>query len=139
MEYCDRFGRFVTLDRVQLAVQAGDREMTSRRLLQILFAAVLVTMLIVTVRATRAESLLDAWPGFAANPWSVATLFDAYFGFLTFYVWVAWREPSMPARAGWFVLIMTLGNIAMAVYVLIQLQRLAPGEPASAILARRAG
>ncbi|MFA6954518.1 MAG: DUF1475 family protein [Thermoanaerobaculia bacterium] len=112
--------------------------MSSRRLLQILFAGVLATMLVVTVRASMAESLLDAWPAFAASPWSVATLFDAYFGFLTFYVWVAWRENTTFARIAWFVLIMLLGNIAMAIYVLIQLQRLAPGEPASAILGRRA-
>jgi len=112
--------------------------MSSRHLLQILFAGVVATMLVVTVRASLAESLLDAWPAFAASPWSVATLFDAYFGFLTFYVWVAWRENTTFARVGWFVLIMLLGNIAMAIYVLIQLQRLAPGEPASAILGRRA-
>lgn len=112
--------------------------MTSRRLLQLLFSSVLVAMLAVTVRASLAESLWEAWPGFVASPWAVATLFDAYFGFLTFYVWVAWRESSTLARVAWFVLIMCLGNIAMAFYVLIQLQRLAPGEPASAILGKRA-
>ena len=112
--------------------------MNQRRLLQLLFGAILVAMLVVTVRASLQQSLWDAWPGFAANPWSIATLWDAYFGFLTFFVWVAWREQANFARATWFILIMLLGNIAMSVYVLIQLQRLAPGEPASAILGRRA-
>ena len=112
--------------------------MKQRRLLQFLFGAILVAMLVVTVRASLQQSLWDAWPGIAANPWSIATLWDAYFGFLTFFVWVAWRERANVSRAAWFILIMLLGNIAMSVYVLIQLQRLAPGEPASAILGRRA-
>ncbi|MGK2858228.1 MAG: DUF1475 family protein [Thermoanaerobaculia bacterium] len=111
--------------------------MNQRRLLQLLFCAILVAMLVVTVRASLQQSLWDAWPAFAANPWSIATLWDAYFGFLTFFVWVAWRERAALPRVIWFVLIMTLGNIAMSVYVLIQLQRLGPAEPPSSILGRR--
>jgi hypothetical protein len=43
------------------------------------------------------------------------------------------------ARVLWFVAIMTLGNMAMASYVLWQLHKLPPGAPASDILvARRA-
>ena len=34
---------------------------------------------------------------------------------------------------------MLLGNMAMAAYVLRELSRLAPGEPASAILTKRHG
>lgn len=112
--------------------------MNQRRLLQLFFGTILAAMLVVTVRASLQQSLWDAWPGFAANPWSIATLADAYFGFLTFFVWVAWRERGSVSRTVWFFLIMLLGNIAMSVYVLIQLQRLAPGEPVSSILGRRA-
>ncbi len=112
--------------------------MNQQRLLRLLFGAILVSMLVVTIRASLQQSLWDAWPDFAANPWSIATLWDAYFGFLTFFVWVAWREGSTAARVVWFILIMLLGNIAMSIYVLIQLQRLAPGEPATSILGRRA-
>ncbi len=111
--------------------------MNQRRWLQLLFAAILVAMLIVTVRSSLQIGLVDAWPGIAANPWAIATLWDAYCGFLTFFVWVAWRERSTLARVIWFLLIMTLGNIAMSVYVLIQLHRLAPDEPGSTILGRR--
>jgi hypothetical protein len=68
----------------------------------------------------------------------MATLFDAYFGFITFFVWVAYRETKLWVKALWFVLIMGLGNIAMSLYVLIQLLRLKPGEPASAILLKKA-
>ena len=92
--------------------------------LKILFGGILLSMIVVTVDAGMKQSLWDAWPGFKANPWAVATLFDAYFGFLTFFVWVAFKEPNAVRSAVWFVLIMCLGNIAMSAYVLIQLFRL---------------
>jgi hypothetical protein len=63
-------------------------------------------------------------------------LFDAYFGFITFYVWVAYKERSMAAKAIWFVLVIGLGNIAMSAYVLLQLFKLRPEQPAYAILQR---
>ena len=86
------------------------------------------------LRTSLTMSLWDAWPGYAANPWAVATLWDAYFGFLTFYVWVCFKETGWLARLLWFVLIMGLGNIAMSLYVLIQLFRLKPEQPVEALL-----
>lgn len=79
----------------------------------------------------------DAFATFGKNPWAVATLWDAYFGFLTFFVWVAWRERSLGRRVLWFVLIMALGNIAMSLYVLIRLFRLAPGESPARLFTER--
>jgi hypothetical protein len=105
--------------------------------LKLLFAAIFFWMTVLTIRTSLAVSLRDAWPSYAANPWAVATLYDAYFGFLTFCVWVAYKERPMWSRVLWFVLIMGLGNIAMSFYVLIQLMRLGPAEPAEAILWRR--
>lgn len=107
-------------------------------LLKILFSGVFVFMVAMTIRTGLQISLWAAWANFAANPWAVATLYDAYFGFLTFYVWVVYKERSLWTRALWFLLIMSLGNIAMSLYLLIQLFRLRPNEPASAILRRRA-
>jgi len=112
--------------------------MTARRPLQLLFAAILVSMLAVTTWASLEISLWDAWPDYVENPWAIATLFDAYFGFISFYVWVAWRERTRAAQALWFALIMCLGNIAMAVYVLLQLAALKPNDPVSSILQRKA-
>ncbi len=106
-------------------------------LLKLLFGAIFVSMTVLTIRTSLAVSLWAAWPGYAANPWAVATLYDAYFGFLTFYVWVAYKEKLMWARVLWFVLIMGLGNIAMSLYVLIQLMRLDSEEPVESLLRRR--
>jgi len=92
------------------------------------FAAIFVTMLGFTVKATLQRSVLDNGH-LISDPWFQATLVDTYLGFLTFYLWVAWKESTMIARATWFVLIMTLGNMAMAAYVFWQLWKLEPGQP----------
>lgn len=102
--------------------------------LKLLFAGIFLWMTVMTVRTSLAVSLRDAWPGYAANPWAVATLWDAYFGFVTFYLWVVYKETKLAPRVLWFVLIMGLGNIAMSLYVLIQLMRLGRDEPVETIL-----
>jgi hypothetical protein len=94
-----------------------------RAILLTLFAFVLLLMLAVTAWASWDRAVWRAGYLFA-EPWFVATFADAYCGFLTFYVWVAYKERSVTARVGWFLAIMCLGNITMAVYVLLQLVRL---------------
>ena len=106
--------------------------------LKLLFGGIFLWMTVMTIRTSLAMSLWEAWPGYAANPWAVATLWDAYFGFLTFYVWVVYKERKVWLRILWFLLIMGLGNIAMSLYVLIQLMRLRAEEPAETVLWRRA-
>ncbi len=100
-----------------------------KRLLQVLFLAIMLGVIGVNVWAGRQLSVFDSWPGFEANPWAMATLLDAYCAFLAFYVWVAWRERTWSMRAVWFVLIMGLGSITISLYMLIALARLKPGEP----------
>jgi len=53
-----------------------------------------------------------------SEPWGLATMFDAYFGFLAFWLYVAWRERSVLARVGWLVALLLLGNFAIAGYAL---------------------
>ncbi len=89
--------------------------------LALIFVAILVTMLAVTIVASLDRSVLIAGQGLWPDPWFIATLVDAYCGFITFFVWVAYKETRLWKRGIWFVLIMCLGNIAMAVYVLRQL------------------
>ena len=105
--------------------------------LKILFGGIFVFMVVMTIRTGLAVSLSAAWPSYAANPWAIATLYDAYCGFVTFYVWVFYKERRVGTRILWFLLIMGLGNIAMSFYVLIQLFRLKPEEPAASILRRQ--
>jgi hypothetical protein len=104
--------------------------------LKILFATIFLWMTVLTIRTSLAVSLWSALDSFAANPWAVATLYDAYFGFITFWIWVAYKETTLWSRLMWLVLILGLGNIAMSLYVLIQLFRLKPDQSVEALLRR---
>jgi len=108
-------------------------------IIKLLFAGILIYMISMTAWVSLHKSILASGNEFSwrSSPWAVATLFDAYFGFLTFYVWVAYKERHWTGKAIWFLLIMGLGNIAMSIYVLIQLFKLRPEQPAFEILERR--
>jgi hypothetical protein len=113
--------------------------MSAKTALKILFACILLTLLGFTAWASTQQPVLS-WGGLTRGPdryWTIATFMDAYFGFTTFYVWVVYKERSWAARLGWFIAIMLLGNMAMASYVLLQLARLRPEQPASDILLAR--
>ena len=105
--------------------------------------AALFGLIGVSVWATGHQSIavaisdLVANPAGGNNPWLVATLFDAYFGFLWFWLWVAYKESGWLARMVWLVLILLTGNMAMAIYMLIQLRRLAPDATIEQLLLRR--
>jgi hypothetical protein len=111
--------------------------MSARTALTLLFATILAAMLLVTSWASLTQPVWE-WGGLVRAPdraWTIATLADAYCGFLTFYAWVAYKE-RWPGRIGWFVAIMLLGNIAMAAYVLRELGRLRADEPLARLLTR---
>jgi hypothetical protein len=101
-------------------------------LLRIAFTAVLITMLCVTSWASAVLPLWQTPRSLLLQPWFLATLFDCYFGFLTFYLWVAYRETTWLARTLWLIAILALGNIAMSAYMLLSLWRL----PADASIGR---
>ncbi|MGD9032741.1 MAG: DUF1475 family protein [Desulfobacteraceae bacterium] len=105
--------------------------------LKFLFALMLVAMLAMTTAASLDRGVFQALGDLWKDLWFKATLMDAYFSFITFYVWVAYKERRNLARILWFVLIMCFGNIAMATYVLIQLFRMAPGESMETLLTKR--
>jgi hypothetical protein len=105
--------------------------------LRIFFAAILATMLWGTVRASLAQALFDIPPEVYTNPWFQVTLLDAYFAFLTFYVWVAWKEQSAGARVLWFITVILWGNFAMATYMLVELFRVRTDAPLSAVFTTR--
>lgn len=112
--------------------------MSGRTTLKLLFSTILVAMLVVTTKASLEQAVWD-WGGLVHEPdrwWTLATLADAYFGFLTFYAWVFYKERTVAARTGWFVAIMLLGNFAMATYVLRELRRLRDDEPLERLLLR---
>ena len=109
--------------------------MTSRRLIIAYFVLVLVAMTWVSWYASTAPTItslpqyaaitgkeginvIDGFVTVCSEPWGLATMFDAYFGFLAFWLYVAWRERSGLSRVLWFVALMALGNFAIAGYAL---------------------
>jgi hypothetical protein len=106
--------------------------------LRCLFIVVLVSMLGVTSWASMQCALWDTPRAVATHPWFIATLFDTYWAFLTFYCWVAYKERSWIAKFAWLIAILLLGNIAMAVYMLIQLFRVPANARIEDILLRKA-
>jgi predicted permease len=105
--------------------------------LRILFIAVLSSMLCVTSWASMRVSILAIPREVFTHPWFIATLFDAYFGFLTFYVWQAWKEQSLAARVLWFIAVMLLGNLAMSIYLLAELFRINKSAQLTEVVTRR--
>ncbi|MDH4378482.1 MAG: DUF1475 family protein [Vampirovibrionales bacterium] len=104
--------------------------------LRMLFSIIFLSMLAVTIRASTMESLFNIPAVVTNDPWFIATLFDAYAGFLTFYAWVFYKTPKIWARIAWLVAILLLGNVAMSFYMLWLLFRLPANASPQEILLR---
>ena len=105
--------------------------------LRILFLVVLGSMVWVTTWAGLHTPLFDIPRDILSHPWFIATLMHAYWGFITFFAWVAWKEQSTVARVLWFIAIMLLGNIAMAVYMIDELYSVSSRSDLTKIVTRR--
>lgn len=111
--------------------------MPAKTALKFLFTLILLGMIGVTGWASTQQPIL-AYHGLYGpdRAWTIATLCDAYAGFLTFYAWVYYKEAGTTARLLWLIAILLLGNMAMSAYVLRELWRLAPDEPLERLLLR---
>jgi len=105
--------------------------------LRLAFSFVLVTMLCATSWASLQCALWNTPQTVVSQPWFIATLFDTYFAFLTFYAWLAYKETGWFARAAWLVAILLLGNIAISSYMLMTLFRLPTKAGVEQILLRQ--
>jgi hypothetical protein len=108
-----------------------------RLALKIIFSIILVAMLGVTSWAGYRCPLFGVPHDVATHPWFIATLFDAYAGFVTFAVWVCYQQLSWAARLAWVIAILLLGNIAMAAYCLNELRQAPAGESLTQVLIAR--
>ena len=115
-----------------------------QRNLWLLFILIFVSMIIVTSWAGSVQPVWE-WTGLKQPPnhaWTIATLFDTYFGFITFYTWVVYKESRWLPRILWFLAIMLLGNMAMSVYVMKELWALRArqtqhSDPVAALLTHK--
>jgi hypothetical protein len=105
--------------------------------LRSLFGVIILTMLAVTGWASSQCALFSIPREVFTHPWFIATLVDAYWAFITFYVWVAWKEQRLAARVLWLVAIILWGNLAMALYMLIELFRIQRSTELGEVFATR--
>jgi len=105
--------------------------------LKVVFSVVLVAMLGIIVIASMDRPITEAMAVLGPDPWVQAALLDAYFGFLAIWLWMAYKERTWLGRIGWLLAVLFTGNVAIAIYMLIQLHRLRPGEGIEALLLRR--
>lgn len=107
------------------------------KILKAIFSAIFVFMVYLTIKTSFESNLFETFPLMLKDPWTVATLWDTYFGFLTIYLWVFYKESTTLSRTIWFVLVMTLGNIAISFYILIQLFKLPSDSSLESLLLKR--
>jgi hypothetical protein len=113
--------------------------MTIKRRLQLWFTLVLIVLLAATIYASLEKNVLQAYVDLGRDRWGLATLFDAYFGFIAYFLWVAYKEATWGRRLAWFILLMALGNFAIAGYALWQLAKWDPQTGAAGLLLRSGG
>jgi hypothetical protein len=107
------------------------------QILRFIFIGFLAAILGTTLWAGSVVALWDTPREVATHPWFIATLVDTYLAFFTFWLWVAYKETGWISRLAWLVAILFLGNIAMAIYVLIKLFRLPADAPLEKLLLRQ--
>ncbi len=106
--------------------------------LRLWFGFVLVGMLGVIGWASSRCALFDIPREVFTHPWFTATLLDAYFAFVAFWVWVAWKEGTLAARALWLLSILLWGNPAIALYMLLEIARAKrEGEGLDAVFSKK--
>ena len=105
--------------------------------LRALFIVIILSMLGVTSWASFRCPLFSIPREVYSHPWFVATLFDTYWAFLTFFLWVCYKQTTLLARLAWFLAIMLLGNLAMAAYCLSELFSLSGHQPLAPLLTVR--
>lgn len=83
---------------------------------------VLVLMTLATTWASLEKSVWAAFRDLGSDRWGLATLFDAYFGFLTVWILTAARRPGWARKLVWLVAFLCLGNFAISAWLLWHLR-----------------
>jgi hypothetical protein len=104
---------------------------------KVIYAGIFICMVTVVTLASLKENIFAIPSIVSSDPWFIATLFDTYFAFFAFWLWICYRERAIFVKLFWFIAIAGLGNIAMAIYVLINLFQLKPGDGIDKMFAKK--
>ena len=111
--------------------------MNQRSLLLSIFSLFILSLIALTTWASLERNVFDN-AHLLNDRWFLATLMDAYWGFFTVYLWMAYKLNGWASRLLWFIAVISLGNIAIGIFLLWQIIRWEPkGGIRSLILAKR--
>lgn len=109
--------------------------------LKIVFGIVFIGMIYIVASTSYQSNLFElirTWdPSNVMAPWFSATLWDFYANVLLIFVWIVYKEQSAVRSGIWLLLLICLGSIATAAYVLLQLFRLKPQEGLEGLFVRK--
>jgi hypothetical protein len=108
--------------------------MSNPTILKIIVAVIFVWMTYIVYETSAASNLFTEWNSLSAIPWMKATLWDFYANVFFIYLWILYKESNWSMKVVWLILLVCLGSIATAGYVLIQLFKLKSGEPVTNII-----
>ncbi|MBC7385237.1 MAG: DUF1475 family protein [Cryobacterium sp.] len=111
--------------------------MNSKKPIVLFCGIVLITMTALTTWASLERGVIDGFRTLATDRWGLATLFDAYFAFLTFYLWVLYKERGLTKRLLWLLFLLGFGNFAISAFLLKELVKWKSKDGFSALLADR--
>lgn len=97
--------------------------MKYQKSLILFFMINLFCMVGVSIWATESQNVVLGIDYLVSNRWGIATLFDTYFSFIIIYLWMAYKEKNGWMRLTWFVLVCTLGTIAVSIYILLEIRK----------------
>lgn len=106
-------------------------------ILKIVFSILLVWMCYKVIGTSLESNLFKEWDFLGSIPWMRATLWDFYANIFVIYLWIVYKERSLPIKILWLILLFCLGSIATCIYVLIQLFTLKPGEDVAELVGRK--
>ncbi len=106
-------------------------------LLKLLMGAIFVTMIGIAIGTSLSSDIFHLPAAVVTEPWFTTTLTDFYFNILIISVWVIYRENHWLRSLFWIIAFILLGSIATALYVLLQLLSLKPGQGLESVLQRK--
>ncbi|MCA9403464.1 MAG: DUF1475 family protein [Candidatus Omnitrophica bacterium] len=107
--------------------------MSKRTTLIIFFSAICIAQTWLVIDTAGKSNM------FALNitePWFKTLLIDFYFNTIILSAWVIYKERSLAARILWVAAFWLTGATATALYVVVQLVRLRPGDSWDKVLVR---
>jgi flagellar biosynthesis protein FlhB len=108
--------------------------------LKALSLLVFTYMIYIVVSTSYQSNLFDLMANWDSvnvmSPWFKATLWDFYANVFFIFIWITYKENSVVRSFIWLVLLITMGSIATAAYMIIQLFKLKPGEGLKKVFSR---